>query len=203
MKNAARAIAEQTLRYSCADGREERIHVALYAPRSEEIDWSCRLTVTGFSRKVRRSAWGVDAMQALVLAIHILPLELRSFVEGEPGHFIDEPDLGIDRACRMNLDPEAATNEFVAHYVRQLARAERENAWHRLAEAGGEVVPSLIRALQSETDVNVQTELIRLLAEYRSSEGIPVLADLERCLHDNANCRPPPMEALKEIERSR
>lgn len=124
MKNAARAIAEQTLRYSCADGREERIHVALYAPRSEEIDWSCRLTVTGFSRKVRRSAWGVDAMQALVLAIHILPLELRSFVEGEPGHFIDQPDLGIDRTCRMNLDPEAATNEFVAHYVRQLARAE-------------------------------------------------------------------------------
>jgi hypothetical protein len=34
--------------------------------------------------------------------------------------------------------------------------------------------------LQSETDVNVQTELIRLLAEYRSSEGIPVLADLVR-----------------------
>jgi len=119
-------------------------------------------------------------MQALVLAIHILPLELRSFVEGEPGHFIDEPDLGIDRACRMNLDPDAATNEFVAHYVRQLAGPERENAWHRLAEAGSEVVPSLIRALKSETDVSVQTELIRLLAEYRSSEGIPVLADLVR-----------------------
>jgi len=138
----------------------------VHEPGSENIDRSCSFAVTGFSREVRRCVCGADAMQALVLAIHILPTEVRVFVENEPGAFIDEPGLGIDRACRMNLDPDTAVNEFVAYYVRQLSGPGREDAWHRLAEAG-RGVDQARRARYSTPRDTTMGEVMRVRAVHR------------------------------------
>src|SRR5262245_35698946 len=100
---APEPIATQMLCVRCNDG-EKPIVIHLYAPKQQEADWQCEPFIAGFGREVRRHAFGVDAMQALVLAIHILPTEVRKFANEEGAEFIEEPDFGIDRACWMNLE---------------------------------------------------------------------------------------------------
>src|ERR1700733_15420378 len=60
--------------------------------------------------------------------------------------------------------------------VSGLSGVDRENAWHSLAELGPVVAPDVIATLQTVDEPTVATALIRLLAEYRSPEAIPVLA---------------------------
>lgn len=180
MSSDLKPIAIREVRYRRADGREERIRVTLNAPAADVQDWSCSYSIAGFGRHIERRAFGVDAIQALVLAIHVLPIEVRGFAEAETGQFVDEPDLGVDRACRMNLDEmgSAAANEFVTDCVRRLSGPHADDAWHRLVEAGPEVIPSIVRTLRTGIQPRIQAELVRALASYRSSDTITVLSDL-------------------------
>jgi hypothetical protein len=47
--------------------------------------------------------FGIDAMQALILTLHTLPAELHALARDSGGQFVDEPDLGLDHACRTHL----------------------------------------------------------------------------------------------------
>jgi hypothetical protein len=59
--------------------------------------------------------------------------------------------------------------------VSGLSGVDRENAWHSLSDLGPGVAPDVIAILQNIDEPTVATELIRLLAEYRLPEAIPVL----------------------------
>jgi hypothetical protein len=59
--------------------------------------------------------------------------------------------------------------------VSGLSGVVREDAWHSLADLGPGVAPDVIAILQNIDEPTMATELIRLLAEYRSPEAIPVL----------------------------
>lgn len=101
-------IASRTLSYEGPDGARRSIDVELGAPAltsQEPRDaWACPFQITGFGPPILREMYGVDAMQALVLALHILPTELRALAREEGGRYLDEPDLGLDHACRVHLE---------------------------------------------------------------------------------------------------
>jgi HEAT repeat protein len=64
----------------------------------------------------------------------------------------------------------------IRHYLDELDGANRENAWHALAEIGPVAVPAVVGALGSVGNPDVRVALIRLLAEYRAADAIPALA---------------------------
>jgi hypothetical protein len=43
-------------------------------------------------------------MNAWILALHTVPSEPRALAREEGGHFEYEEDLGLDFACKVNLD---------------------------------------------------------------------------------------------------
>jgi len=48
---------------------------------------------------------GIDAMQALTLALHMLPTELEALAREDCGQFLERFDLDLDHACRVHLNP--------------------------------------------------------------------------------------------------
>ena len=175
-------LATRDLRYRRADGPEETVTVTLFQPtRLTDMDWSCAFEVCTRER-VRRSVRGVDALQALVLTLHILPLELRSIAELEEVEFVDAADLGLDMACLTHLGGVSAVAEAVVRdNVRHLQGPLSEDAWHLLIEAGPAVAPAVIDALMSTALPRVRVKLISALAELRLRDTSVVFADM---LHD-------------------
>jgi hypothetical protein len=106
MNSDLKPIAIREVRYRCADGREEGVRVTLNLPVADVQDWSCSFAIAGLGRHVERRVFGIDAMQALVLAIHALPMEVRGFVEPKTGQFVDEPDLDV----RLGMQDESRRN---------------------------------------------------------------------------------------------
>jgi hypothetical protein len=88
-------IAERRLRVS---GRPEfDVRVRLGTPRpfpdAAYGDYYCPYQIVGLGRESVRHAGGVDAIQALELAIHILPTELDALRQEHPGlGWEDAPD---------------------------------------------------------------------------------------------------------------
>jgi hypothetical protein len=67
-------------------------------------DWCCPYQLRGIGDEVVRGVFGVDAMQALILALHTLPTELRALARKASGSFPDlDDDLGLTQACKMHL----------------------------------------------------------------------------------------------------
>src|SRR6266542_5049272 len=102
------SIASRTLSYEAGDGTRRDIHVELGTPalasRDPRDTWACPFQITGFGEPIVRAIFGIDAMQALVLALHTLPAELRALARDHGGRYLDEPDLGLDHACRIHLE---------------------------------------------------------------------------------------------------
>jgi hypothetical protein len=102
------SIASQTLAYEGPDGVRRDIGVKLGAPalasREPRDTWACPFQITGFGEPILRAIYGVNAMQALVLALHTLPTELRALARENGGRYLNEPDLGLDHACRVHLE---------------------------------------------------------------------------------------------------
>jgi len=100
-------IATRTLRFQRGDGSEVEVGVTLGTPVPDPRDpartWACPSEINGPVEHVIRAIYGVDSMQALILAIHTLPAELQALARKEGGRFLDEDDLRIDDACRANL----------------------------------------------------------------------------------------------------
>jgi hypothetical protein len=100
-------IATRTLRFQRRDGSEVEVGVTLGTPVPDPSDpartWACPYEINGPVKHMIRAIYGVDSMQALILAIHALPAELHALARQEGGRFLDEDGLRIDDACRANL----------------------------------------------------------------------------------------------------
>ena|ERR1700682_666784 len=70
--------------------------------------------------------------------------------------------------------------EYVQHYVPELSGPKAEDAWHSLVEAGPTALPYLVDAFGTATAPQVRVSLVRVIAEYRSAEGVPFLEALLR-----------------------
>jgi hypothetical protein len=71
------AIATRELEFVGADGKRASVSVTLGKPVRASQDWSCSYRVAVFDQTVERAIVGVDSMQALILALHVLPAELQ------------------------------------------------------------------------------------------------------------------------------
>ncbi|MEJ2183555.1 MAG: hypothetical protein P8Y66_08525 [Nitrospirota bacterium] len=79
-------IAERILDLEKKDGSRTKIRVRLAKPeRSEDGDWVCPYEITGFERPTGLRVFGVDAMQALLLAIKGLSVDLEIIARREEG----------------------------------------------------------------------------------------------------------------------
>lgn len=75
-------------------------------PEQPSRAWICPFQIIGIRDEPVRAIFGVDALQALVLAIHAVPTELRSIAREESGFFPDaDEDLGLTHACHIHLAP--------------------------------------------------------------------------------------------------
>ena len=101
-------IATRRLRFQQRDGSEIEVGVALGMPVPDPEDpagtWACPYEITGPVTPKVRAIFGVDSMQALILALHLLPAALQAHARESGGRFLDEDDLKINDACRANLE---------------------------------------------------------------------------------------------------
>jgi hypothetical protein len=101
-------LASRTLRFQTNSGRLIDVTVTVgrpvIDPHARDSDWLCPFQLRGVGDEVVRAMFGVDAMQALILALNTLPTELRALARDESGTFADrDEDLGLTQACRMHL----------------------------------------------------------------------------------------------------
>lgn len=85
------------------EGATQIAAARVYSPAPDEVDWGCEYEVAwpGYQRKGR--IFGIDAWQALQLAMHIVPYEILStddFKQGRIGIF-GEPITDGDALCEM------------------------------------------------------------------------------------------------------
>ena len=183
MTSRSEVLAARDLRYRLADGSEQIIGVIVSVPApTAGMDWTCSFEVRTPRERIERTIHGIDALQTLVLTLHILPLELRSIAEREEVEFVDAADLGLDMACLTHLGGVSAVAEAVVRdNVRHLQGPLSDDAWHLLIEAGPAVAPAVIDALMSTTLPRVRVKLISALAELRLRDTSVVFAGM---LHD-------------------
>ena len=112
MSDDAPIVAERQLQIV---GTGNIVTVLLRSPRPHpEGDWECSFTISGLATPVSDSAYGVDAMQALMLALEGIRLAL----EAAPETFSwegEEGDAGFPRFIPKFFGPE-----FSAHVGRLL-----------------------------------------------------------------------------------
>jgi Domain of unknown function (DUF6968) len=102
-------IAKRSLRFIRGDGSEAQVGVTLGMPipdpRAPTRAWACPYEITGLGAPIRHAAFAGDGMRALIFALHALPSELRALArEDRSGRFVDGEDLGLNDACKTNLD---------------------------------------------------------------------------------------------------
>lgn len=83
-------------------------------------------------------------------------------------------------AARIDKDenvviPIPNLQAYVACYVVQLAGPDGEDAWHSPVEAGPAALPHLAEALEAAADPHLRASLVRVAAEYRSTDAVPLL----------------------------
>jgi|SRR5688572_22857110 len=71
--------------------------------------------------------------------------------------------------------------EFVDHYVSELAGPNAFSAWHSLIEAGASALPLVVEAFHASANPQVKLSLVKLASEYRSETAVPFLM---LCLSD-------------------
>jgi uncharacterized protein DUF6968 len=106
-----KVLASRMLRYHTRNGETVDVTVTLGTPvpgvEERSSTWICPFQIRGIRDEPVRAIVGDDAMQALILALHILPTELRSIAREESGSFPNsDEDLGLTHACGVHLAPE-------------------------------------------------------------------------------------------------
>ena len=97
-------IAERRLRVSGQPELDVRVRIGAPRPYPDERDYYCPYQVVGIGKQKVKYAGGVDALQALELAVWILPTELDALRQAHPGlGWLDasEGDYGFSRATSM------------------------------------------------------------------------------------------------------
>lgn len=90
------------------DGSRTEVLLAIGRPFPDPLpggDWCSTFQITGLGDPAVRAAFGVDTMQALLLALHKVRLELdeRAAVEAAELRWLGQPDLGL--RITPNLHP--------------------------------------------------------------------------------------------------
>jgi hypothetical protein len=89
-------LAPRTLRFE--PGHRPAIDITvtlgrpLVDPEHAERAWMCPFQITGIGDERVRAIFGIDALQALLLALHILPAQLRALARDESGSFRQFPN---------------------------------------------------------------------------------------------------------------
>lgn len=102
-------IAERRLVFHATAGWTRDVTVCIGRPvvdaSTPQRVWVCPFQIRGLGEERVRGIYGVDAMQALLLAIHTIPAEMAAYV-GEPGGtflHLGKPDDGFVSPCRTVL----------------------------------------------------------------------------------------------------
>lgn len=108
-------IAERRLTFQQADCVPQDVTVRIGRPvldTSAHETWICPFQIEGIGSGKTRGIFGADAMQALLLAIRTIPVELAAFIRDSGGEFLHfgELDSSFVAACRMAI--EYAGDEF-------------------------------------------------------------------------------------------
>jgi hypothetical protein len=71
--------------------------VRFFRPEPREVDYRCGYQISWPDRERRFDIYGIDAVQALILAMQAAHAELLSSAEGKSGLllWLGEPDLGL------------------------------------------------------------------------------------------------------------
>lgn len=113
-------IAERRLRVAGHPELDVRVRIGAPRPYPDQRDYYCPYQVVGIGKEKIKYAGGVDALQALELAVWILPTELDALRRDYPGlGWLDAPggDYGFSRAestfdaneLRTGLESECAS----------------------------------------------------------------------------------------------
>jgi hypothetical protein len=85
-------IAERGLTFEPADGAARDVRVRLGRPVRDDDPlgraWVCPFQISGLDHDRVMGIFGADAMQALLLAIHTIPIELASRVREKGGRLL-------------------------------------------------------------------------------------------------------------------
>jgi uncharacterized protein DUF6968 len=104
-------IAERRLEFVRKGAKSQRVVVRLGLPRRTgpraQDEWVCPYEILGMPAERRAWALGIDGMQALTLAYHILPVELDRLARRAGGGlfmFLGEPGSMFADGCKLLLD---------------------------------------------------------------------------------------------------
>jgi hypothetical protein len=101
-------LASRTLRYRTRTGDvvDATVSLGMPVPDTDQParSWMCPFQIDGIRDEPVRVIFGVDALRALILAVHMLSTELRSIAGEESGSFPNgDEDLGLTHACGVHL----------------------------------------------------------------------------------------------------
>lgn len=93
-------IADRTFELHPDAGEVIEIVLRVGSPRPAEVDWVCPFEITGGDTRVAHAAWGVDAVQALLLALAMAAADLRSEARrvGARVQWLGRDELGLPGA---------------------------------------------------------------------------------------------------------
>jgi uncharacterized protein DUF6968 len=103
-------IADRCFTFEAHAGWSREVWVRLGRPVADpqETDgpWLCPYQVTGLDRERVKAIFGIDAMQALILAVHTIPAELAALMRNPGGRFLHlgSVETSFLRACRSSVD---------------------------------------------------------------------------------------------------
>lgn len=83
-------------------GYDEAVALAIEAPARRRRDWACAFTITGADINVRKTAYGLDALQALLNALELARQTSQTVAPGLSWHEI--PLCGLPRSIPLHLD---------------------------------------------------------------------------------------------------
>ena len=104
-------IATRELEFVPNDGPSRQVTIRFGRPRRDRQhvngDWVCPFEVVGISGTHTQRAFGVDGLQALSLAFHIIPIELSRLAKSAGGGqfcFHGDEDLHLADGCGILLN---------------------------------------------------------------------------------------------------
>ena len=103
-------IAERQMTFQPREGEPLEISVRIGRPTQDASTprkaWVCPFQIAGIGDGETRGIFGADAMQALLLAVHTIPVELAAYARDEGGQFLHfgEPDSSFVSACRTTIE---------------------------------------------------------------------------------------------------
>jgi hypothetical protein len=109
-------IAERRLVFEATPGWTRDVSVKIgrpvIDPSAPHETWMCPFQIQGLGTGRVMGIFGIDAMQALLLAIHTIPSELASYIRDPGGRFLHlgGTDTSFVSSCRTVL--ECAGDEF-------------------------------------------------------------------------------------------